>query len=119
VVGGVSVATALSLPLGTLIGALTEDEDGRIWQAIEPPDRWQLAVVDVSAESDPQAAIAGWIRADLAGRINLHRGHCSAMPSSKRRLSISTDTRVTITSSPMASAVVSSHNWSPISTLPR
>ncbi|MFE5093327.1 condensation domain-containing protein, partial [Streptomyces sp. NPDC056638] len=44
----------------------TEDGDG-LWQVIEPVgEKVRLAVLDVSAESDPTAAARAWMAADLA-----------------------------------------------------
>jgi hypothetical protein len=41
-----------------------EEEDGP-QQVIEPPPRWDLAVIDVSADPDPHASAVRWMRADL------------------------------------------------------
>ncbi|MGA8117037.1 MAG: condensation domain-containing protein [Actinocatenispora sp.] len=51
-----------------------EDDDGRVWQYVQPPDRWSLAGVDVSTDPDPDDAVDRWIRADLAGHIDLDAG---------------------------------------------
>ncbi|MFI9722635.1 amino acid adenylation domain-containing protein [Streptomyces sp. NPDC052396] len=40
------------------------EEDGEVWQVVEPRTDWQLTVLDLSAEADPRAAAEAWMRAE-------------------------------------------------------
>ncbi|MER6146398.1 amino acid adenylation domain-containing protein, partial [Streptomyces sparsogenes] len=51
-----------------------EDEDGTVWQTIQPPSEPDISVIDVSAESDPLGAAKRWMSHDLAQPVELDGG---------------------------------------------
>ncbi|WP_250287598.1 condensation domain-containing protein, partial [Frankia sp. CiP1_Cm_nod2] len=50
------------------------EDDGTLWQTVEPLGDWTLPVFDVSGEAAPRAAAEAWMRAELAQPMNLARG---------------------------------------------
>ncbi|MQY10375.1 D-alanine--poly(phosphoribitol) ligase subunit 1 [Streptomyces sp. RB5] len=55
------------------------DEERGLAQLVEPLEFWPFPVLDLRAESDPQAAAEDWMRADLRRTVDLEHGPVFAM----------------------------------------
>jgi enterobactin synthetase component F len=49
------------------------DDDGRVWQIVEPLPDWPLPVMDLRDRPDPTASAYEWMRTDLNRQLDLNR----------------------------------------------
>ncbi|QKW22406.1 amino acid adenylation domain-containing protein [Kitasatospora sp. NA04385] len=50
------------------------EEDGRLWQVVDPDPAWSVHTADLRDEPDPDRAAEEWMRADLAEPVDPMRG---------------------------------------------
>ncbi|MFE5947235.1 condensation domain-containing protein [Streptomyces sp. NPDC056480] len=51
-----------------------EADSGGVIQLLNPPGEWELPIIDVSGEPDPDRAALAWMRTDLQAVVDLQRG---------------------------------------------